>query len=165
MYLPEFDDYVTMKYVSAYSSYEEKTVAFCSVTNHNGDADFCKVRKGAKTWNYVVKSVRRQCMAKLCNYAKTGKWKAGWFKKTGAKSMPWTGEMPGHKSYGYKDVFKYKCWHGPKSYGDLLDFDAFAEHYGLTTPSGTFNKKVCGCRSEDDCTGHYKPGELYHRSG
>mmetsp|Transcript_65976 Transcript_65976/g.144704 ORF Transcript_65976/g.144704 Transcript_65976/m.144704 type:complete len:237 (-) Transcript_65976:28-738(-) len=166
MYFPEFDDYVKLQYGSGYDDTMDERVEFCYV-KAGGDADFCKVEKKQKMWNYVVESVREKCMAKLCNYAKTGKWKAGWFKKTDAKSMAWKGEMPGHNSWGYKDVFKYKCWHGPKSYGDLLDFDAFARHYDndLTTPSGTFNKKVCGCRSADDCTGHYKPGELYHRSG
>ena len=114
----------------------------------------------------TLRSLSAGSVWQSCATAKTGKWKAGWFKKTAAKSMAWKGEMPGHNSWGYKDVFKYKCWHGPKSYGDLLGFDdAFADHYDLTTPSGTFNKKVCGCRSADDCTGHYKPGELYHRSG
>jgi len=166
MYSPEFGDYVKLQYGEGYDDVVERVVAFCYVSSYPGlYVDFCKVQKEQKMWNYVVKSVRRQCMAKLCNYAQTGKWKAGWFKQTAAKSMAWKGEMPGHKSYGYKDAFKHKCWHGPKSYGDLLDFDAFAHHYGLTTPSGTFNKTVCGCRSADDCTGYNKTGELYHRSG
>ena len=166
MYFPDVDDYVKLQYGSGYDDTMDERVEFCYV-KAGGDADFCKVEKKQKMWNYVVESVREKCMAKLCNYAKTGKWKAGWFKQKAAKSMAWKSEMPGHKSYGYKDVFKYKCWHGPKSYGDLLDFDAFARHYDndLTTPSGTFNKKVRGCRSADDCTGHYKPEELYHRSG
>ena len=167
MYLQEVEDYVMLQHANEYDAWKEKYESFCYVKDYMGRVEFCEKRQ--KMWDYAVESVGTQCMAKLCNYAKTGKWKAGLFKQKAAKSMAWKGEMPGHKSYGYKDVFKHKCWHGPETYGDLLDsdFDAFVAHHKkiLTTPSGTFDKTVCGCRSADDCTGYYKPEELYHRSG
>mmetsp|Transcript_31776 Transcript_31776/g.68378 ORF Transcript_31776/g.68378 Transcript_31776/m.68378 type:complete len:100 (+) Transcript_31776:462-761(+) len=79
------------------------------------------------------------------------------------KNKPWYRNCQWHeyaynKAKGIEEVFKFQCWHGPKSYGDLMpDFTDFAGRHGLLTQTpGTarFNKTVCGCRAVDDC---YEP--------
>ena len=132
---------------------------------HTGD--LCEVPEGGVVWKYAKKLVHEKCKEMLCDLAKTGKWKAGWFKQSAAKSTPWHRTMPGHKSYGYEDVFKLKCWRGPERLGELLgNFEEFADKYDLInkdsadqTADQTFNKKVCGCHTVDNCGGYYKPGE------
>lgn len=76
------------------------------------------------------------------------------------KKTPWYRNYQRHdffynKAKGIEEVFKFQCWHGPKSYGDLMpDFTDFAGRHGLLTQTrGTekFNKTVCGCRAVDVC--------------
>lgn len=76
------------------------------------------------------------------------------------KKPPWYRNYQRHdffynKAKGIEEVFKFQCWHGPKSYGDLMpDFTDFAGRHGLLTQTrGTekFNKTVCGCRAVDVC--------------
>lgn len=39
-----------------------------------------------------------------------------------------------------------------RGFGNLLgDFEDFAERHGLINPSGSVNKMVCGCETEDTC--------------
>ena len=52
-------------------------------------------------------------------------------------------------------IFKWavtrKCWR-PKDYPKMLpDFETFAGLHALITSSGTFNKQVCGCPTQDEC--------------
>ena len=104
---------------------------------------------------FVAKEVHLSCKKELCDYARTGNWKAGFwsYKQKKAVGMPWHARKHGHASYGYQDVFDMKCWKGPEGFGNMLpDFTEFAASESLITKDETFNKKACGCRTEDDCS-------------
>ena len=154
VYFSQKDTYVAM----SMWGYWKTNGSVCVVENSKGRSKICNVKKGDDVWNYATKEARETCVKQLCNLAKTGDWKNWFMKQKTARKTPWQREMPGHKSYGFQDAFKSKCWHGPKSYGDLIpDFEEFAKSFELISPAGTFNKKVC--------TGYYKPDELFHKSG
>lgn len=103
----------------------------------------------------VAERVHSLCKEKLCKFATTGTWKTSWFQKEKtfekAIALPWPAKSS-RKGKGYKDAFE-ECWHGPEEFPDILGtFQDFAKQYDLDTPSETFNKKACGCRTEDDCS-------------
>ena len=127
--------------------------SFCSVSRF-GDPEFCEVKKGNKVWKYATEWTNDSCMKKLCRIASTGEWRrAKWFqeqKQRSAKKMPWQSHVPG--GVGYEDAFDWWCWRGPEGFGDLLgSFKDFADKNGLINPTGSFNKTVCGCPTEDEC--------------
>lgn len=114
---------------------------------------YCAVQKGDKLWNETVPIIQDLCLSQLCSIAQTGqwhKWNAGYLKYfSNSKKKAWKQTTHG-KSQGYEDAFREFCFEGP--YGDMLGgFQDFVNHYGLNTSSGTFNKTVCGCKTEDDC--------------
>ncbi|CAE7237218.1 unnamed protein product [Symbiodinium natans] len=118
---------------------------------------YCDVKTGDQLWNDTVPIVQDMCMEDMCTQAKSGQWHE-WSTRTVlkyfafSKKKAWQQSMPDKsKSKGFEDVF-HECWQGP--YGDMLgSFDDFVDRYGITTSSGTFDKKVCGCKTEDDCRG------------
>lgn len=122
------------------------------------EIDYCEAKEGSEFWNKGSKWMKWACKEKLCQLATTGEWKAGRFKQYKqwrARKMPWKATMPGHKSIGYEDAYKKFCVRtfGTAYGGKMLgDFDDLDQVYGMKTTSGTFNKKVCHCRGEDDCS-------------
>lgn len=104
----------------------------------------------------MAKDAKGLCKHNLCELAKSGEWKNSWFKskKEAAIDAPWPMTLSSRKGLGFKDAFKKKCtWHGPadmpQSLGHFLDF---VKEYDIVTAKETFNKKVCGCPTEDSCS-------------
>lgn len=150
-YLPKYNDYVAMQSVRDDTTADKE---FCVVEGTTWPPQFCSTFP-PDFQKETLKMVIADCKNRLCELAQSGKWKAGWFKQGKAKKMPWPREMQkdGHQSLGYEDAFHQKCWHGPKAFGDMIpDIEEFLKQHDLTTTSGTFNKKSCGCRTEDDCS-------------
>ena len=154
VYEQYYGKFVPLKFTHAFRETTEgmEKEHFCYIDRE--DPEFCEIKKGNKVWTYATEWTNDLCIEKLCQVAKTGQWRrAKWFKETkqkSAKKMPWH-RRGSPDSVGYEDVFK-RCWPGPKGFGKLLgDFEDFSERHGLTNPSGSFNKKVCGCETEDTC--------------
>ena len=146
--------FVPLKFTHAFRETTEgmEKEHFCYIDRD--DLEFCEVKKGNKVWKYATEWTNALCIEKLCGLAKTGEWRrAKWFeerKQKSAKKMPWH-RRGTPDSVGYEHVFK-RCWPGPKEFGNLLgDFEDFAEQHSLINPSGSFNKMVCGCETEDAC--------------
>eukprot|EP00435_Cladocopium_sp_Y103_P041278 s21_g11.t1 len=129
----------------------------CAVGPKKGTPQFCEAKNGTEFWNEWAERANAICKGELCKLARTGKWKNGLWKQEPAKKTPWERTMPGHKSMGYEDAFMSKCVREPTEFptafgGMLGDFEDFAKHFNLITSKLTFNKKVCGCDTEDDCS-------------
>eukprot|EP00435_Cladocopium_sp_Y103_P066648 s56_g28.t4 len=144
-YYPKYNDYVAMQSVTDDTTPDKK---FCIAEGDTWSPQFCSTFP-PNFQKETSKIVNDGCKKKLCKLAKSGNWKAGWFKQNKAKKMPWPRQMlkDGHQSLGYEDAFHKRCWHGPRAFGDMLpDIEAFLSQHDLTTTSGTFNKKACGCQ-------------------
>ena len=102
-YYPKYNDYVAMQSVKDDTTAEKK---FCIVEADNTSPQFCATFP-ENFQQETLKMVVQDCKDTLCDLAKSGKWKAGWFKKSKAKKMPWLREMKkdGHQSLGYEDAF------------------------------------------------------------
>lgn len=109
------------------------------------DMQNCDIHKGS----FATQILPDMCKDELCHLAKTGQWKAGWFKQTKARKIGWIATMPGHKSIGYEEAFNLKCLHGgQEGYSYVpLNFTDFAKKYDLITASKTFNKLACQCKT------------------
>ena len=102
-YYPKYNDYVAMQSVEDVSTPDQK---YCIVEGDTYSPHFCSTFPPGfqeETSRMVIKD----CKKTLCELAKTGNWKAGWFKSSKAKKMPWPRHMKkyGHQSLGFEDAF------------------------------------------------------------
>eukprot|EP00438_Fugacium_kawagutii_P032699 Skav204473 [mRNA] locus=scaffold5533:115618:116325:- [translate_table: standard] len=138
--------------------------AFCAAGDFQGNANYCNNQKLDILVDYSKEWVPEQCKERLCDWAKTGRWrddelwKDGMFsvrrswRKWRGKSMPWPAQVDdGTKSSGYEDVYD-RCWKGPDETYKLPSLKGLDEKYQLINhKTKTFNKLVCGCPTADKC--------------
>lgn len=143
-YYPKYDEFMALTSFDGH--------CFAAEQSNFPSQRFCKAPEGNVVWNYAAKMVSELYLAKLCDLAKSNKWKGGW--GAGNYQEPWPRTLPGVQSIGFEDAF-HQCWHGSRSMGDLLpNFTEFAKQYGIMNENMRplrFDKTVCGCYSCNKC--------------
>ncbi|CAE7464243.1 unnamed protein product [Symbiodinium pilosum] len=91
-------------------------------------------------------SPQEDCKTQLCSMAKTGTWQSMFSKK--AIDKPWPRYVASPGTWGWERAAEEKCTlhHAGYRFIDpkkLFDDLVEGEH---------FNKKVCGCKTKDECS-------------
>mmetsp|Transcript_16223 Transcript_16223/g.19897 ORF Transcript_16223/g.19897 Transcript_16223/m.19897 type:complete len:233 (-) Transcript_16223:50-748(-) len=99
----------------------------------------------------------RVCLGTLCELAISGDWKNSndpAITKLG-KEQRWHSYELGF-AFGFVQAFEKACWKGESLQRFRPSFWKFAEKYKQDPPlivgKGRFNKKICGCPTETNCT-------------